>query len=113
MNKDLIQQLVSRIKCYKCGMQFEIDNIDVLEYKDNTWFLNVYCKNCQKQSFVIAIVKLDNQLEISTDLTEQELERFSNSSPISSDYLLDLHDFLKDFGGDFIEHFNINKFGPE
>ena len=108
MSKHLIKQLISKVKCYKCGEQYDIDNVEILECKDDTWFLNVYCNSCQRQSFIIAIIKTNKELEINTDLTEGEYGKFANAGPVNTDYLLDLHSFLNDFSGDYSELFKIN-----
>ena len=99
---------MSSIKCNKCGQFYESDNIDIIEHKDNTWFLSVYCPFCLKQSFIIAIVRVNKEIETTTDLTEDELKRFKDTSQITTDYVLDMHNFLKDFSGDFSQLFNIN-----
>ena len=113
MNKHLIQKLLSSVKCNQCGQHYESDNIDIIEHKDNTWFLSVYCPVCQKQSFVIAVVRISKEVEAATDLTEAELEKFKDSGHITVDYMLDLHNFMKDFSGDFSKLFNSTNINKE
>jgi hypothetical protein len=48
---------------------------------------------------VAAVVKDGNTCEILTELTEEEQHRLS--VPVSSDDLIDIHSFLRDFKGDF------------
>jgi hypothetical protein len=113
MEKQIIQKLIHSIKCSKCGERYEAENIDIIENKDDKWFLSIFCPICQKQLFVIVIIGARKQIEIATDLNEEELVTFANASDITTDYMLDLHNFLKDFSGDFIELFDINNVNTE
>ncbi len=106
MSKYIIQQLISKIRCYECGEHYNLDNIEIIENKDDTWYLNVFCTSCHKQSFIVAIIKTTSKSELHTDLTEDELAQFAGSRPVDADYLLDLHSFLKDFSGDFSQLFD-------
>ena len=53
-----------------------------------------------------AVIKEDRVPEITTDLTEAELEIFSNVDRLTGDEVLDVHNFLKDFDGDFSRLFS-------
>jgi len=67
MKKHIIQKLLHTIKCSKCGEPYEADNVDVIEHKNDKWFLSIYCPICQKQSFIIAIIKVDKQSDLNID----------------------------------------------
>lgn len=106
MNERLIKKLVSTVKCNICGEHYEINNIDIIGHKDGTWFLNIFCPTCDRKSFVAAIIKKENAQELVTDLTKEELKAYVQDNFINSNDLLDLHNFLKHFDGDFIKLFN-------
>ena len=106
MNEALIKKLMSAMKCSACGESYQINNIKIVGHQDDTWFLNISCISCQRQSFVIAIMKGDKPPEIITDLTEKEAAKISQSRTINADDMLDIHNFLKDFDGDFSRLFN-------
>lgn len=96
----LIKRLMSSIKCSSCGQHYEVDNVDVLGHNDDLWFLRVLCSSCHIQCLVAAIVKEEKVTEIVTDLTKEELSKFTGVG-VAGDDVLDMHDFLKDFDGDF------------
>ena len=97
---------MSLAKCTACGDHYNISDIKVVGHRDDAWFLNVYCTSCHRQSFVIAVIKKDKSLEIVSDLTDAESAGFTRAAAINSDDMLDLHNFLEDFDGDFIRLFS-------
>jgi len=101
MDEILIKQLISSITCGSCGKNYDKDHIEIIEHKEEMWFLRVYCPHCQLQCLVSAIVREDGEPKFITDLMPAELEKFKNRDGISEDDLLDMHDFLKNFDGDF------------
>lgn len=106
MNERLIKKLISTVKCNVCRKNYEINNIDVLGHQADTWFLNVSCHTCNRQSYVAAVIKRERAQKIITDLTEKEAAASEKISLVSSNDLLDLHSLLKDFDGDFIKLFS-------
>jgi len=91
------------MKCAKCNKHYEPGHINALGHQDNIWFFSVYCTTCQTQGLVAALVKDGKTAELITDLSKTELSKFGINSKITSDDILDMHSFLKDFDGDF-EH---------
>ena len=70
------------------------------------WFLNVSCSHCGSQCLVAAVTKEGKAPEIVTDLSETELSKFRDSSPVEADDVLEVHEFLKDFEGDLFTLFS-------
>lgn len=101
MKERLIKKLMTSIKCDSCGQHYEMSNIDVLGNNDDLWFLKVLCSSCHTQCLVAAVIKESHALEIITDLTETELNKFLNMGVVDADDVLNVHKFLKDFNGDF------------
>ena len=101
MEERLVKRLMASIKCGSCGQHYESFNIGVLGHSEDTWFLRAHCSSCHTQSLVVAIIRDDKKLEIITDLTEAELDKFSDTRAVGADDVLDVHVFLKDFDGDF------------
>lgn len=106
MNERLIKKLIATVKCSICGKSYEIDNIEILGHQDETWFLNIFCPTCDKESFVTAIIKKEKAQDIMSDLVAKERIASIPDSAISSDDLVELHNFLKDFNGDFLKLFS-------
>ena len=101
MKEELIKKLIASLKCGSCGQNYEEDNIDVIEHSEELWFLRVSCSSCHTKSLVAAIIREEKISEVVTDLTEAELRKFKNAGVVGADEMLDMHNFLKDFDGDF------------
>jgi len=106
VEENLIKRLIASTKCSVCGQHYEPDNISVLGHQEELWFLRASCSACHTQYLVAAIITEDGMPELVTDLTEAELDRFRNVGMPTADEMLDVHNFLKDFNGDFSQLFN-------
>jgi hypothetical protein len=100
MEERLIKKLMASMKCESCGQHYEVYNIDVLGHREELWFLRVHCSACHTQCLVAAIVKESKISEVVTDLSEIELDEFKDNV-IEIDDVLNMHNFLKDFDGNF------------
>jgi len=101
----VIKKLMASMKCAVCGQHYGVDSVDVLGHEEDLWFLRVVCSACHTQFLVVAIVREGKVPEVITDLTEAELAKFRNVGMITADEVLDIHNFLKDFDGDFSQLF--------
>jgi len=101
MEERLLKRLMTSIKCSFCGQQYEAANIEVLEHSEELWFLRVLCSVCHTQCLVAAVIREDKMPEVVTDLTEAEQDKFAAVDVVRADDLLNIHNFLKDFDGDF------------
>lgn len=101
MEESLIKRLIATIKCDNCGQNYKEDHVDVVEHIEELWFLKVSCSFCGVKSLVTVVIRRDERQEVVTDLTEAELERFEDLEGVGEDDLLDMHNFLKVFDGDF------------
>jgi len=106
VEENLIKKLMASIKCGICGQHYEVDNVGVLGHQQDLWFLSAFCSACQTRCLVAAVVTEDRVPKVITDLTEAELDRFRNLNTLTADEVLDMHNFLKDFHGDFAQLFN-------
>ncbi|MFC1942219.1 hypothetical protein ACFLWU_03265 [Chloroflexota bacterium] len=101
MKENLIKRLISSIKCASCGQHYEEDNINIIEQNEDLWFLSVLCSSCHVKCLVAAIIREDESVKLITDLTEAELDKFRNVDSVKLNDMLDMHNFLRDFDGDF------------
>ena len=106
MEEALIKKLMSSLECGVCKQRYEGDSINVLGHHENLWLLSAFCLACHTRCLVVAVIKQDKESEATIDLTEVELDKFRNMGSVTADDLLDMHSFLKDFGGDFSWLFN-------
>ncbi len=105
-NEGVIKKLMSSIKCVVCGQHYEEDDVNILGHQENLWFLGVFCSACHSKCLVAAVIKEDKALGVIADLTEAEREGFRNVDVVRADEMLDMHNFLKDFDGDFPQLFS-------
>ena len=101
MEEGLIKRLMASIKCGVCGQHYEVDNINVLGHHEDLWFLSALCPACHARCLVAAVIREGRVPEVTTDLTEAELDRFKSVSRVTTDDMLDMHNLLKGFDGDF------------
>ena len=106
MDEGIIKNLMTSIECSSCGQSYQVGNIEVLGHYEDLWFLRISCSVCQTQYLVAAIITEERVSEIVTDLTKVELDKFRGALKLTADDVLDMHSFLKGFGGDFSRLFS-------
>lgn len=106
MREAFLKRLFSKVNCGVCGQKYDMSNIKILDQEDGLWVLSVYCSSCGTQGLIAAVVQEGNITEVITDLTEAERERFDDSEVVGVDDVLEMHNFLKEFDGDFANLFS-------
>ena len=106
MEDGLIKRLMASIKCDVCGQGYELGSINILGHDKDLWFLSALCPACHTRYLVVVVVKESNVPEVTADLTEAEVGKLKNAGSLTSDEVLDMHNFLKDFDGDFSRLFS-------
>ena len=101
VEESLIKRLMTTIKCGVCGQHYEVDNISVLGYQEDLWFVRAYCLTCHTQCLMAAVIKEDKTPAVVHDLTGAELDKFKSMGVVTADELLEMHNFLKGFDGNF------------
>ena len=109
MEEATIKKLMTSAKCSSCGQRYEVDNIEVIGHHGDLWFMSVFCVACRTHYLAAAIVDGETVGETVTDLSAAELKRFWDADCLKADEVLDMHNFLKEFGGDFSRLFNGRK----
>lgn len=105
MDDNLIRRLIATIKCGKCGLNYHVDDIKIIEQNEDMWFLKVYCPSCDTKSMVAAMIKKEQVSEVVSDLTEAEVDEFRHVDAVAGDDVLDMRRFLDEFDGDFTRLF--------
>jgi hypothetical protein len=105
MDEKYIRRMMSTMKCSVCGERYESGNISVLGHRDDVWFLSVFCPSCHSQGLVAAVINDSKVPQVVTDLTQGEKAKFGTGNGVEADDILDIHDFLKGFDGDFSKLF--------
>ncbi|MCL4459587.1 MAG: hypothetical protein M1577_06725 [Chloroflexi bacterium] len=82
-----------------------MDNVRILGHQDDLWFLMIICNHCRSHGLIAALIKEEHITEIVTDLTPREMEKIREAAAIGADDVLDMHEFLQEFDGDFLSLF--------
>ena len=102
-------------RCSICHRGFEPDDVHVLSRKSDMWMLMVSCGECQARNFVAAVIgdgdaeeaqlalrrlgeeHVRTKLDVPSELDADD----EPGEPVSVDDLLEMHEFLQGFEGDF------------
>jgi hypothetical protein len=106
MKENVIKRVMTSMKCGACGQRYESANVSVLGRQEDLWFLKVFCSTCHTQYLVAAVIKEGRAPEVITDLTGAEVNKFKNAGRLTADEVLDMHNFLETFDGDFSRLFS-------
>ena len=100
-------------RCSVCHRGFEPDDVHVLSRKSDMWMLMVSCGECQARNFVAAVIGDGDAEEAQLALrrlgeehvrTRTDIEpedEVVTGEPISVDDVIEIHQFLQGFDGDF------------
>ena len=97
----LVVQLVTRLRCMECGRLYDPEDFVLVHRWQDMWVLSTRCRHCDELCHVVVYMQLGAEPEPIIDLTPEEIEAADEWPPITSDDLLDVHTFLKQFDGDF------------
>ena len=100
MDEGFVKQLLSHIKCGVCGQHYDPSHVKVLRHEREVWFLSVFCPGCKSRGLVVAAIRKE-RAEVISELSEAEISKFTVSPPVGAEDVLEMHEFLKDFKGDF------------
>ncbi len=116
-NANTSDKLIKRIvlnrmeRCSVCHHGFEPEDIHVLSRKADMWMMVVECTECHARNFVAAVLGDGDPSEaqlalrrLSEGYAEAEADEPAageRGAPVSVDDVVDMHEFLRDFDGDF------------
>jgi hypothetical protein len=99
--EQLLKQLISTFRCHVCRRGFEREHVRVAARHEQLWIVSVRCSACRNQQVFWVALKDEDGRSILRDVTEEEEEEFATLDPVGGDDVLDMHEFLRDFNGDF------------
>ncbi len=100
--RELIKHLVASLPCAVCQHYHEPGNVRIVDHHGEIWIMTVKCDHCGSQGLVFAMIQDGEKPEIVNELTSQEWARFREMPQIDADDVLDVHELLRDFDGDFV-----------
>ncbi|MFQ6058227.1 MAG: hypothetical protein ACE5MB_05015 [Anaerolineae bacterium] len=105
VNGLFVKHLVAKSGCAVCEARYRLEDIHILAHQGDYWVMAVDCEHCHTQGLVFAVVQEEQGPQVVTDLTPREWAKFRDMPPLEADDVLDVHEFLQDFDGDFIRLF--------
>lgn len=116
--KHLVLQQLNR--CVVCHREYEISDITSVQRKPGVWTLMVECEQCHSRNYIAAVTNEGNTEDAMFEvrsLTERAMQDASlrtfrqddaveseapqHGEPVTAVDVLEMHDFLKEFDGDF------------
>jgi hypothetical protein len=95
--------------CAACGRPYRAPDIHVLAERDGLFFIDLGCASCGSKAVAIVTIELDESGAQAADLSDLDHVppdadgRWVDGPgpPIGPDDVLAVHEFLRDFDGDF------------
>ena len=116
--KQMVLQQLNR--CVVCHREYEVSDITSVQRKPGVWTLMVECEQCRSRNYIAAVTQDGNPEEAIFEvrsLTERAMNDDAfhthegetgakegmpeSTEPVSAVDVLEMHDFLQDFDGDF------------
>ena len=97
----LVLRLLTRLRCAECGRLYEPEEFAVVRRQEDVWVLSTRCRHCDDTCHVVVFMQLEVEPEPTVDLTPEELKAAAQRPAITADDVLDVHDLLREFNGDF------------
>jgi hypothetical protein len=97
----LLKELISGFRCSVCRRTFDRSHIRVAARHEQLWVVSVRCTLCRNQQVFWAAVKDNGEESVLRDVSGREEQHFAQLPPVTADEVLDMHEFLADFDGDF------------
>lgn len=100
--QELIKNIQTMMRCPSCGATYGSDRIHFLGQLDMAALIQLDCQSCELPVMATIIVsdKHDGAPKIASDITEGELD-LTSGEPVATDHVVDMHQFLQEFDGDF------------
>ena len=97
----LVLKLIARLRCVECGELYNPHDFSLVHRSEDVWVLGAECRHCGSSSHVVIAMHLDADREPVIDLTPDEMSKVDRLPPITVDDVLDIHELLQEFDGDF------------
>lgn len=97
----LLKQLISTFRCSVCRRSFDREHVRVAARHEQLWIVSVRCGLCRNQQVFWVALKENGDETILHDISDTEEDQLAEMAPVTADEVLDMHQFLQSFDGDF------------
>jgi DNA-directed RNA polymerase subunit RPC12/RpoP len=101
----LVLKLVTHLRCVRCGQSYNPHDFALVERQETVWHLGIQCRHCHSEAHILVVMQPAAAPEPPIDLTPEEVQAANAWPPVSGDDVLDVHEWLQRFDGDFQSHF--------
>lgn len=101
--QELIKNVQAMMRCPSCGANYDNEHIHFLGQLDTAALIQLDCESCGLPVMATIVVSDRGdagQPKVLSDMSEDDLVP-SNAEPIDTDHVVDMHQFLKEFDGNF------------
>ena len=109
MKENLVKRLMTSTKCNACGRHYDDEDVSILGHEDELWLITVSCSACDAEYLVAAVIMEEGVPKATTDLADVEVVWLEGGDVVTAYDKADMHDFLKEFDGDFVQLFGRGK----
>jgi len=100
---DWLRTQLTSFACGSCGRPYRSRGIRILAQRDDLYFVDLSCRDCGAGAIAIVTIEIEGE-EVQLDAPELELVPDTaqvGAPPVAADDVLAMHEFLRDFDGDF------------
>jgi phage FluMu protein Com len=103
----LVLRLLTQLRCAKCNHLYDPEDFSVVHHHQDVWVLSTRCRHCNDTCHVVVFMHLQAEPKPRPiiDLTPEE-KSAGQPPPITTDDVLDIHNLLREFNGDFQQLFS-------
>lgn len=94
-----LRRIFARQRCSACQRSYAPDSFTAISRKGNVWVVSLRCGAWRACG--VYILELQRGAGRLGDLTQPERERLRDAPAVAYDDVLDTHQFLEEFDGDF------------
>lgn len=109
----IIKNIKTHVTCPKCNGNYASKDLSVLSSMGNRCLIIAKCDECDTPIMISAVVRYEGDLkEPRNIITEQrkimDIKDIEESDMVSTDDVVQIHQLLKNYSGDFSEIFGAN-----
>jgi hypothetical protein len=112
---DWLRTQLSAFSCSACGRSYRPSQIRVLAQREELFFVRLSCRGCGTHSVAIVTIQVDegDAAHLDAGDLEEAMEATPGEPAVSGDDLLEMHEFLREFDGDFQALFRNPRRSPD
>lgn len=99
--EQLLKQIIGSYRCKICCQGYRRELVRVAARYEELWIVSVRCGRCRNTQLFYVQMRDGEEDTLLENLTPRDEERQEDLPPISTDEILDMHQFLRGFDGDF------------